>query len=954
MAAASEGGSSIEPTEKDLKKELFDLNREISILKSRDPSSERLSGLEGRAKFLRDKLFPPESDGEEKVEPRVKQCDLYQGDKTDLKFDNLVLVILPNPVFRIECLTRQEIRYMLNKGGEQLYEWDIASSSSIKNLPVYRLSNSLIFLDKTAKYLTFAKICMLQYRGIFPIGSSFGVSALHGEKHKLYSVELLNPETTFELLQPIREKFSASLEIRDEEYKVLSNKLVAINKEREKILEEKGSLIKKIETEKKVEVEDPVEKALELMDKFFAIGKGLLLEKGGKEVAVILIKPDGSRVRLYVPLTTKSILVGIENEDAEFDLDEYATMNLNKLRTSLWEDLTTVESINMEFIIKLPDKFTIPIRTAFVEDFYKINEFEFFNEHYAYDNDGDGQFIMKKIKVKPDPDKYPKIFKNKKYREIMLKLGVMDYAIKEIKLLMGPFARKLDEQRYSTALEINKMFSKQVIDVGDAKIAIGKYILNIVRDVLAKDKTMRYEGITKDIFTLDEISPGSHWDLVAEATNLPMIAGSTEEKQIMTNLEHFRKNLYRNNNHHIEIIFETILANNPVLLAGGSVSGGLIGKNLSYRDYDLFIYTPDISGTNFLSDKDKRELGNKVFNNIIKYLNEKKLLDKFVKGKNYVNFTIVLGNRFDIDSIFVNIQLILRVYNTLSEIIHGFDLGSSAVGYDGENVYFTTLSKFAYEFGENIADPSRRSTTYGKRIEKYTRYGFPIILPHLDIEQIKRDLKEQKDDVKKEKVIEISLPENFEIQSCREQTLVCSGYYTHKQISLTTDTDYESFHSDYRNNIASIAHDDYKNIYISLGRNNINEFLDQSNHPNLIERITNICIGLIRTDYRRISKLIFNPELLYHKLSIMYYLPTYGKLMELINSNSQLEYELLLKKSVYELITKVRDLKNHTDEIVTFNWMTHNAMTQLTSSFNPIIEDDEKWYGKYYKKNPYY
>ena len=33
------------------------------------------------------------------------------------------------------------------------------------------------------------------------------------------------------------------------------------------------------------------------------------------------------------------------------------------------------------------------------------------------------------------------------------------------------------------------------------------------------------------------------------------------------------------------------------------------------------------------------------------------------------------------------------------------------------------------------------------------------------------------------------------------------------------------------------------------------------------------------------------------------------------------------------------------------DWVTKNPGTQLTSSFNPIIEDESKWYGKKYYKN---
>jgi hypothetical protein len=65
--------------------------------------------------------------------------------------------------------------------------------------------------------------------------------------------------------------------------------------------------------------------------------------------------------------------------------------------------------------------------------------------------------------------------------------------------------------------------------------------------------------------------------------------------------------------------------------------------------------------------------------------------------------------------------------------LHGFDLGSSAVGFDGKDVYFTTLSKFSYENMVNVVDTTRRSTTYERRLHKYLKRGFSIAIPKLDL-----------------------------------------------------------------------------------------------------------------------------------------------------------------------------------------------------------------------------
>ncbi len=63
-------------------------------------------------------------------------------------------------------------------------------------------------------------------------------------------------------------------------------------------------------------------------------------------------------------------------------------------------------------------------------------------------------------------------------------------------------------------------------------------------------------------------------------------------------------------------------------------------------------------------------------------------------------------------------------------------LGSSAVGYDGKNVYFTTLGKFCHEYSCNIVDTTRRSTTYETRLIKYFDRNFNIVIPNLDIKHL--------------------------------------------------------------------------------------------------------------------------------------------------------------------------------------------------------------------------
>lgn len=121
------------------------------------------------------------------------------------------------------------------------------------------------------------------------------------------------------------------------------------------------------------------------------------------------------------------------------------------------------------------------------------------------------------------------------------------------------------------------------------------------------------------------------------------------------------------------------------------------------------------------------------------------------------------------------IQIILRQYKTIAEILYGFDVGSSQIGYNGflffffsflshssllflphfyrcfhsllmifclcflEDLYFagktlflTELSSYSFRTGCNIIDTSRLSPTYEVRMKKYWKRQEPFLC-HLSL-----------------------------------------------------------------------------------------------------------------------------------------------------------------------------------------------------------------------------
>jgi hypothetical protein len=79
-----------------------------------------------------------------------------------------------------------------------------------------------------------------------------------------------------------------------------------------------------------------------------------------------------------------------------------------------------------------------------------------------------------------------------------------------------------------------------------------------------------------------------------------------------------------------------------------------------------------------------------------------------------------------------NFQIILRLYQSISEIIIGFDIDCCAVGFDGKLVWAIPRSQRAISNQTNLVDLSRRSYTYEDRLIKYLKRGFTIAVPGLN------------------------------------------------------------------------------------------------------------------------------------------------------------------------------------------------------------------------------
>jgi hypothetical protein len=79
-----------------------------------------------------------------------------------------------------------------------------------------------------------------------------------------------------------------------------------------------------------------------------------------------------------------------------------------------------------------------------------------------------------------------------------------------------------------------------------------------------------------------------------------------------------------------------------------------------------------------------------------------------------------------------HVQIVLRLYDSISQIITGFDVDCACVAYTGEQVYAAPRAVAAFVTQCNTIDLTRRSPSYENRLSKYCHRGFEVHWPGLD------------------------------------------------------------------------------------------------------------------------------------------------------------------------------------------------------------------------------
>lgn len=158
-----------------------------------------------------------------------------------------------------------------------------------------------------------------------------------------------------------------------------------------------------------------------------------------------------------------------------------------------------------------------------------------------------------------------------------------------------------------------------------------------------------------------------------------------------------------------------------ILLAGGSIVDLLI-NNTKIRDFDFFIYGIE---TEIEAEK--------IICRFVKDILDKNQAKIHSITKASGAITVEIQDRIRI----YKLQFILRLYKHPSVILHGFDIGCCAIGFDGKKVMMTTLAKYSIERRICIVDLEKRSTSLEARIAKYfTDKNFMIVFQNLNVDTL--------------------------------------------------------------------------------------------------------------------------------------------------------------------------------------------------------------------------
>lgn len=255
-------------------------------------------------------------------------------------------------------------------------------------------------------------------------------------------------------------------------------------------------------------------------------------------------------------------------------------------------------------------------------------------------------------------------------------------------------------------------------------------------------------------------------------------------------------------------------------------------------------------------------------------------------------------------------QIILRCYTSISEILHGFDLPSCAVGFDGDKIRMTEMAVFAFQTGFNVLDLTRRSTSYEYRLRKYFNRGFGIIFPGLKLASL---------EVGKS----ISKVVSFEFIGLVEEgkNEIYINFGKSKQVSDYEGDQNMCYKIPYLNLYKILKHEE-PTYYYGMDLKTCVELVNKETINSMYYRL----IDDFKQDF-------------FDRKRLTRYLPEtpFANIIEMKLS----EFKQIVEDKKKYLFSAIEE---HKKKNIGIKWRVDNPGSQLVGSFNPSVLTEEEWY----------
>jgi hypothetical protein len=152
---------------------------------------------------------------------------------------------------------------------------------------------------------------------------------------------------------------------------------------------------------------------------------------------------------------------------------------------------------------------------------------------------------------------------------------------------------------------------------------------------------------------------------------------------------------------------------NNVVIAGGSIINIITKSADKLNDIDLFVYGLD------------KENAKKKVDHIINAI-KLKASNVNYDTRIYMNKHVINIYVFDTKKL-LQVQIILRLYDNLPQILVGFDVDCCCIAWNGYEILSTERGINAIKYRVNVANLSRRSPSYENRLIKYSFRGFDVV-----------------------------------------------------------------------------------------------------------------------------------------------------------------------------------------------------------------------------------